>query len=57
MPEIPVIAPDRSQLLCLAEQLFMPEMTFETRLEIASQMRNLLSVPLDWIPPPVLEKK
>ena len=46
-------ASERSQLLTLAEQLFVSEMTLEMRLEIASQMRELLSVPLDWIPPPV----
>ena len=51
---IPVSAAERRQLLTLAEQLFVPEMTLETRLEIASQMRNLLSVLLDWIPPPIL---
>ena len=51
---IPISVSERSQLLTLAEQLFAPEMTLETRLEIASQMRNLLSVLLDWIPPPIL---
>ena len=51
---LPVSVPERSFFLTLAEQLFAPEMTLETRLEIASQMRNLLSVLLDWIPPPIL---
>jgi site-specific recombinase XerD len=46
--------PERDQLLSLAEQLFAPEMSFETRLEIASQMRGLLVDPSEWIPPPVI---
>jgi len=49
-----ISAPERQHLLTLAEKLFTPELTFEMRLEIAAQMRNLLSVPLDWIPPPIL---
>ncbi len=52
----PVTVPERSQLLSLAEQLFAPEMSFETRLEIASQLRELLVGQSVWIPPPVLEK-
>jgi hypothetical protein len=50
---IPVIAPERRQLISLAEQLFAPEMAYETRLEIASQMRNLLTAQVEWIPPPL----
>ena len=50
---LPVNATDRGQLLTLAERLITPELTFEMRLEIAAQMRGLLSAPLDWIPPPV----
>ena len=49
---------ERRQLLTLAEQLFTPELTLETRLEIAVQMRNLLdgsqATQVDWIPPPLL---
>ena len=43
------------QLRSLAEQLFVPEMTLERRLEIAAQMCGLLGAasPEDWIPPPV----
>ena len=43
------------QLRSLAEQLFIPEMTLERRLEIAAQMCGLLGAasPEDWIPPPV----
>jgi len=50
---MPVSAPERRQLLTLAEQLFVPEMACETRLEIASQMRVLLIGQEAWIPPPV----
>ena len=50
---IQVNASQRSQLLSLAEQLFAPEMAFETRLEIASHIRNLLMRQEEWIPPPV----
>jgi site-specific recombinase XerD len=50
---IPVSVPERRQLLTLAEQLFVPEMAYETRLEIASMMRNLLTAQVEWIPPPV----
>ncbi len=46
---------ERSQLLTLAELLFTPEMTLETRFEIASQMRGLLSGQEAWIPPPILK--
>jgi len=53
---LPVSVPERIQLLTLAEQLFAPEMTFEIRIEIASQMRGLLVSKSEWIPPPVLEK-
>ena len=51
-----VSAPQHSQLLSLAEQLFAPEMTFETRLKIASQMRGLLIDTSAWTPPPVLKR-
>jgi len=48
---------ERGRLLTLAEQLFTPELTLETRLEIAGQMRELLNgnqtAQMDWIPPPV----
>lgn len=47
---------ERRQLLILAEQLFVPDLTFETRLEIAVQMHVLLEgdrIRVDWIPPPV----
>jgi hypothetical protein len=48
---------ERRQLLTLAEQLFTPELTVETRLEIAVQMRGLLNghqtAQVDWIPPPL----
>jgi hypothetical protein len=53
---VPVSAPERGQLLTLAEQLFAPEMSFETRLEIAAQMRGLLVGQSAWIPPPVLKE-
>jgi hypothetical protein len=47
---------ERRQLLTLAEQLFAPELTLETRLDIAAQMRGLLNgdqtAQGDWIPPP-----
>ena len=49
---IPVSVPERRQLLTLAEQLFVPEMALGTRLEIAAQMRNLLTAQVEWIPPP-----
>ena len=52
---LPVSIPERSQLLSLAEQLFAPEMTFETHLEITSQMRGLLVGQSEWIPPPVVK--
>ena len=49
---------ERGQLRALAEQLFMPELSFEMRLEIAEQMRWLLdgsqTAPMDWIPPPLV---
>jgi integrase/recombinase XerD len=51
---LPVSAPERCQLLTLAEQLFVPELSLGTRLEIASQMRKLLTAQVEWIPPPVL---
>ncbi len=47
---------ERRQLLTLAEQLFVPDLTLETRLEIAVQMRTLLEgdgTRVGWIPPPV----
>jgi site-specific recombinase XerD len=48
---------ERRQLLTLAEQLFVPDLTLETRLEIAVQMRGLLDASeasrVGWIPPPV----
>ena len=50
---LPVSVPERSQLLTLAEQLFVPDLTFEMRLDIAAQMRNLLTAQIEWIPPPV----
>ena len=50
---LPVSAPQRSQLLSLAEQLFVPELTYELRLEIVSQMRGLLVGQSEWTPPPV----
>ncbi len=53
---VPVSAPERQHLLTLAEQLFAPEMSFETRLEIAAQMRGLLVYHSGWIPPPVLKE-
>jgi site-specific recombinase XerD len=57
---------ERRQLLTLAEQLFAPELTLETRLDIAAQMRGLLNGQATaqnelrmeavgngaWIPPP-----
>jgi site-specific recombinase XerD len=53
----PVGASERSQLRSLAEQLFMPELSCELRLEIAAQMCSLLdggeTSRADWIPPPV----
>ena len=51
---LPVNAPEREHLLTLAEQLLTPELSFETRLEIASQIRILLKAQEEWIPPPVL---
>jgi hypothetical protein len=42
--------------LTLAEQLFVPELTFETRLGIAVQMRGLLVGQSEWISPPVLNE-
>ena len=53
---LPVSAPERGHLLTLAEQLFAPEMAYETRLEIASHIRNLLMGQEEWIPPPVLKE-
>jgi hypothetical protein len=53
---LPVSAPERDQLLTLAEQLFAPEMPLETRLNIASQIRNLLTGQEAWIPPPVMKE-
>jgi hypothetical protein len=48
---------ERAQLLTLAGQLFAPEMSVETRLEIAAQMCGLLdggeASRVDWIPPPI----
>ncbi len=53
----PVGESERSQLRVLAEQLFIPELSFEMRLEIAAQMCGLLvgsqETQVDWIPPPV----
>jgi site-specific recombinase XerD len=55
IPE-PVGASERSQLRALSERLFIPELSFEMRLEIAVQMRELLdgsqATRADWIPPP-----
>jgi hypothetical protein len=51
---LPVSAPERQHLLTLVEQLFTPELIFEMRLEIVSQMRSLLIGQKEWIPPPVL---
>jgi len=50
----PLYANERRQLSALAEQLFTPELSFEMRLEIAFQMRELLIGQPEWIPPPVL---
>jgi hypothetical protein len=48
---------ERGQLRILAGQLFAPELSVETRLEIAAQMWGLLdggeASGVDWIPPPV----
>lgn len=53
----PVGEGERGQLRALAKRLFLPELTLETRLEIAMQMFGLLDgsqpAPVDWIPPPV----
>ena len=55
VPE-PVGEGERGQLMALAEQLFDAELTLDTRLEIAIQMRSLLTGhqadQVDWIPPP-----
>lgn len=52
----PVDESERRQLLALAERLFAPELTLETRLEIAVRMRGLLDgheiSQVGWIPPP-----
>jgi len=52
----PISTDERGQLLDLAERLFIPELTLDSRLEIAVQMRGLLSgdqaAEVDWIPPP-----
>jgi site-specific recombinase XerD len=46
----------RSQLLSLVGQLFLPELSYELRFQIASQMCSLLDpclpLPSEWIPPP-----
>lgn len=50
----PVGESERGQLRALAEQLFIPELSYEMRLEIAVQMRALLErdgTRVDWIPP------
>jgi hypothetical protein len=53
---LPPAVPCRCQLLSLAGQLFQPELSYELRLHIASQMRSLLDpclpLPSEWIPPP-----
>jgi hypothetical protein len=42
----------------LAERLFTPDLTLESRLEIAVRMQGLLNVhqaaQVNWIPPPVM---
>ncbi len=56
----PVQKQERTQLLGLAEQLTLPELSFEMRLQIACQMRGLLTGDttcqvqenVGWIPPP-----
>jgi Phage integrase family len=53
---VPISVKYRSQLLTLAEQLFAPEMSNDTRLEIAAQMHGLLVDQSEWIPPPVLKE-
>jgi hypothetical protein len=53
---LPVSAPEWGQLLTLAEQLFAPEMSIETRLAIAARMRGLLVGQSEWISPPVLKE-
>lgn len=48
---------ERRQLLTLAQQLFVPDLTFEMRLDIAVHMRILLEGDgnrVDWIPPPIM---
>jgi hypothetical protein len=49
---VPLSAPERCQLLTLAEKLFVPDLTFEMRLEIAAQMHGHLVGQSEWIPPP-----
>ena len=58
----PVGEPERAQLLALADRLVQPELSFELRLEIAGQLRGLLTGQTQaqgeagtrtaWIPPP-----
>lgn len=53
----PIQAQERKQILTLAEQLVQPELSFELRLEIAVQIRQVLdqdqSPQVEWISPPV----
>jgi hypothetical protein len=55
--EEPVSEEERSRLRRLAEQLFIPELSFETRRNLALQMCSLLEmhepVNVNWLPPPV----
>ena len=53
----PIGTDERGQLLALAERLFIPELTLDSRQEIAAQMRGLLNgnwttKEVNWIPPP-----
>jgi hypothetical protein len=56
-PPVPLSESERGMLRVLAEQLFVPELGYEKRVEIAVQMCDLLGgsdgVQMDWIPPPV----
>jgi integrase/recombinase XerD len=64
----PIGESERDQILALTDQLISPELSFETRLEIADQIRGLLNmqnaIPIAfqaaetgleaWIPPPAM---
>ena len=54
----PLNASERGQLRALAEQLFAPELSYATRLDIAARICGVLdggqASRVDWIPPPVL---